>query len=168
VNIRRAEEVVSCLELRMRLGTSSKWMRAGLLQVAVLAVGADQRIKNGEDVATIFNHTRKHVAKMGFAFCVLVPLGQNRRWYLNVTAQLFRRMSAEEQAVKEGSLALRKSKIRNHIGRQNGCDRGHSKNAVYSKLLRRQVERQFQCREPVKVAETVDATDGGLTGSNRT
>jgi hypothetical protein len=63
---------------------------------------------------------------------------------------------------------LRESEIRNDIGRQNGNDGGHSKSAVYPKNLRRQVERQSQCRQPVKAGAEMDATEGRLTGSNRT
>jgi hypothetical protein len=34
--------------------------------------------------------------------------------------------------------------------------------------LRRQVERRYQCREPVKTGVELDTTEGRLTGSNRT
>jgi hypothetical protein len=81
---------------------------------------------------------------------------------------LFGGMSAEEQAVKEGSLALRESQIRNDVGRENWNDSRHSKNAVYPKSLRRQVGHRCQCREPVKAGAKEDATEGVLTGSNRT
>jgi hypothetical protein len=134
----------------------------------VLALGTDEGIEDGENVTTIFDHAREYVTELRFAFGVLVPLGENRRRNLNVAAEFFRGMSAEEQPVKESSLALRESKIRYDISRQNGSNSGHSKNAVYSKSLRRQVEHRFQCRQPVKAGAGMDATEGRLTGSNRT
>src|SRR5215469_15107050 len=143
-------------------------MGQALLNVGVQVVGADEGIKNGEDMPAIFDHAGKDVSEVRFAFGVLVPLGEHCGRNLDITAQLFRGMSAEEQTVKEGSFALRKRKIRKHVGRQNGSDTGHSKNAVYSKLLRRQVERRYQCREPVKTGVELDTTEGRLTGSNRT
>jgi hypothetical protein len=114
--------------------------------VAELVFGTDEGIENSEDVAPVFNHARKYATEVRFALGVFVPLGENRRGNLDVAAQLVGGMSTEEQTVKESSLTLRKSKIRDHLSRQNWSDSCHSKKAVYSKLLRRQVERQFQCR----------------------
>ncbi len=111
-----------------------------LLEMAMLRLRTDQRVENGEDMAPVFDHPREHTAKLRLALGIFVPLGQNRSRNFNVSTQLFRGMSAKEQAVKERGFALRKREIRNYLGRQDGSDCRHSKNAVYSKLRPRQVE----------------------------
>jgi len=105
---------------------------------------------------------------MRLALRVFMPLSKDCRGNFDIAAELFRGMSAEEQPVEKGRLALREGKIRKHLSWQNGSNRGHGKNAVYPKLSWRQVERQFQCHEPVKTGMERDATEGSLTGSNRT
>lgn len=136
--------------------------------MAELAFGADKGIENRQNVTAVFDHARKHVAEMRFALGIFVPLREDRRGNFDIAAKLFRGMSPEKQAVEKRCLALREGKIREDVGWQNGSDGSHSKNAVYRKVFRRQVERQFQCREPVKADMEMDATEGSLTGSNRT
>jgi hypothetical protein len=143
-----------------------------LLEMAMLRLRTNQRVENGKDMAPVFDHTREHTAKLRLALGVFVPLGQNRGRNFNVSTQLFWGMSAKEQTVKERSFALRKREIRNHIGRQDGSDCRHSKNAVYSKLRPRQVEHWFFCNEAVTGAgprvSNRHTTGRRLTGSNRT
>ena len=141
-----------------------------LLQMAVLSLRADQRVKDGQHMAAVFDHAREYVAEMRFAFCILVPLRQDRRRNLDVTAQLFRGMSAQEQSIKESRFALRKVQIRNKVGRQEWSDRRHSEKAVYRKLLPRQVGPLSPCCEPVKAwaTRTPHATEVPLTVSNPT
>ena len=143
-----------------------------LLKMAVLGFGTDERVENSEDVAPVFDHSREHPAKLRLALGVFVPLGQNRGRNFDVSTQLFGGMSAKEQTVKERGFALRKREIRDHFGRQHGSDCGHSKNAVYSKLRPRQVERWFSCHEAVtgdgSRLQNRHTTERSLTGSNRT
>jgi hypothetical protein len=131
-------------------------------------VGADQGVEDGQDVPAIFDHAGKDAAKLRLALGVLVPLSENSRGNLDIATQLFRGMSAKEQAVKESGLALGKSEVRDHFSRQHWCDRGHGENAVYPKLCPRQVGRRSRCHVAVKTPWNLDATERGLTVSNRT
>lgn len=85
--------------------------------MAMLPVRTDQQVKDSQDMPAVFHHAGKNVSKLGFAFGVLVPFGQNRRGNFNVAAQLFRGVSAQEQAIKESRFALREVEIRNEFGR---------------------------------------------------
>ena len=125
---------------------------AALLEVAVIFFGADERIKNGQDVPAIFYDAREYGKQLRFTFGISMPFGQDGRRHFDIATQLFRRVSTQKKTVKESGFALRERKIRDHFRRQRWSDCRHSKNAVYSKLCRRQVGRWFSCREPVKTA----------------
>lgn len=96
-----------------------------LLHVLVLALGTDERVKNGEYVAAIFDHAGKNVAQMRLAFRILMPFRENRRGNLNIPAQLLRRMSTEEQAVEKSRFTLRKREVREYFGRKQWSDCSH-------------------------------------------
>jgi len=96
-----------------------------LLQVLVLAVGTDECVKNGENVASIFDHAGKNVAQMRLAFRVPMPFRQNCRRNLNIPAQLIRRMSTKEQAVEKGRFTLRKLEVRENFNRKQWSDCSH-------------------------------------------
>jgi 23S rRNA G2445 N2-methylase RlmL len=130
--------------------------------MGVAPVRTDQGIEDGQHVATVLNHAGKDATKLRLAFRILMPLGEHRCRDFDVAAELFRGMSAQEQTVKEGRFALRKSEIRNHLGRKHGCNRGHSENAVYPKLCPRQVGRQFRCHVAVKTAQDFGCNGTGL------
>jgi len=117
-----------------------------LLDALWLVFGTDERVEDRQYVTAILDHARENTAKFRFAFRVLMPPGQNRSGHSNIATQLVRGMSAKEQTVEKCRFALRKAEIRNDFGRQHGSNGRHSKNAVYSKSLPRQVGQRISCR----------------------
>ena len=133
----------------------------------VLDLGADERVKDGEDMAAVFEHARENVAQLGFTLGFAVPLGKNRGGNLDVLAEFFRGMPAQEQAVEKCRFPLRILQIHSDFGRQVGSHRRHRKNAVYRKTFPRQVELGFLCFRLVNSPAWAGHDPGRLTSSNR-
>ena len=109
------------------------------MDALLLAVPADERVKDGEDVAAVFDHTRENVAQLRLAFCLAMPLGEDRRRDFDVAPQLLDRMATQEEAVEKGGFPLRKIEVQRDFGGNELCHRGHGEKAVYRKASRRQV-----------------------------
>jgi hypothetical protein len=122
------------------------------LNAAVLPVGPNQVIEDGEHVAAVFDHTREHGAKMGLTLRILVPFCKHRRGHFDVAPQLVWGVASQEQAVEKSGLTLRKLEVRGDLRRHELYERGHSESAVYRKLPPRQVGLSSRCREPVNLA----------------
>jgi hypothetical protein len=109
------------------------------LNALLLAVPADERIEDREDVAAVFNHARENVAEFRLALGFAMPLGEDRGRHFNISAQLLGGMAAKEEAVEKGGFALRKIEVQRDFGGNELCHRGHGERAVYRKASRRQV-----------------------------
>ena len=117
-----------------------------LLNALFLGVPPDQRIEDREDVAPVFDHAVEDVAKFGVALGVAVPLDHDGLGDLDIAAELFGRMAAQEQAIEKRRLPLGKREVCGDFGGRNDlCDRGHKKNAVYRKAFPRQVVQPAKC-----------------------
>ena len=132
--------------------------RPTLLDALLLAIPTNQGVKDGQDMPAIFNHAGKNVAQPRLAFRFPVPLSENRRGHLNVAAELFRGVAAEEQTVEKGSFALGKIEIQRKFRGNELCHCGHGEKAVYRKASRRQVVPRLGCC----VAGNPDRTKQGL------
>jgi len=96
-----------------------------LLQAMYPRVVADQGLENGQDVPAVLDYPLEHAAQARLALRFAVPLGKNSGRDLDVAAQLFRRVAAQEQPIEKGRLALRKLEVALAIVR--GCgNRKHS------------------------------------------
>jgi hypothetical protein len=116
------------------------------LDALLLAVPADQRVKDSENVAAVFHHAGKNVAQLRLAFGFTMPLGEDRRWHFDIAAQLFGGMAAKEEPVKKSGLPLRNIEVQWDFGGDELlCHRGHGERAVYRKASRRQVVPHLGC-----------------------
>jgi hypothetical protein len=121
------------------------------LDPVVLDFRADEGVKDGKNVAAIFEHAGENVPQLGFALGFAMPLRKNRGGNFDILAQLFRGMPAKEQTVEKRRFPLRKFQIHSDFGRQV-CSYGrHRKNAVYRKSLPRQVELGSRCFRLVNI-----------------
>jgi hypothetical protein len=82
-----------------------------LLRTAVLTVGIHEQIKEGQNVAAVFNHAAEDVAEGGLAFRFAVPLCENGWGHLDIAAQLLGGMASQKESVKKRRLALRHGEI---------------------------------------------------------
>src|ERR1700730_502767 len=82
-----------------------------LLNASDASVKSDQGIKNGEHVATVFHHAFEHFAQAWFALSLPVPASQNTGRHFDIAAELFGRMAAQKQAIKECCFPLRVFKL---------------------------------------------------------
>ena len=121
-----------------------------LLHALGARFGVDQGFEEREDVAAVFDHAGKDIAKGRFAFGLAMPFKQYRLGNFNVAAKLLSGMPAQEQAVEEGRLPLREVEVvLGFFGRVGSgwkrriCVGLHlrieTEKAVYRKFLRRQV-----------------------------
>src|SRR5882757_4114044 len=117
-----------------------------LLNALGVAVRTHQKIEDGQDVTAVIHHARKNVTKLRVAFCLAVPFGKDHRGHFDVSPQLVRGMTAQEQAVEKGGLTLREVEIVHDFGGNELWHGGHKENAVYPKAARRQVGMRFYCR----------------------
>ncbi len=78
-----------------------------LLNALGVAVRTHQDIEDGQDVTAVIHHARKNITKLRVAFCLAVPFGKDNRGHFDVSPQLVRGMTAQEQAVEKGGLTLR-------------------------------------------------------------
>jgi hypothetical protein len=62
-------------------------------------------------MAAKFHDARKHLAQTGIPFGFAVPLGENSDRNFDIPPKLFRRMTAQEEAVEKGRLALREIEV---------------------------------------------------------
>ncbi len=67
---------------------------------------ADQGIKDGQDVAAVFNHAVETMAEAGLAFGLAVPFGQDMGGDFNIAPEFSGGVAAEEKAIKECGFAL--------------------------------------------------------------
>jgi len=109
------------------------------LNALLLAVPANQGIKNSQDVAPVFHHSRKDVAQTRFALGFAVPLGKDRGRNFNIATELFRGMPTKEEAIEKGRFPLGKIEIQRDFGGNELSHCGHGERAVYRKASRRQV-----------------------------
>ena len=119
-----------------------------LLKSKLLVVGTNERIEDGQDMAAVIHHARENITEVGVALCFAMPFGQDCGWNFDVPTQLIRGVAAKEEAVEKRSLALREVEIVDNFGRNQLWHGGHTKNAVYSKVRRRQVGPRFFCGVP--------------------
>ena len=82
-----------------------------LLKELAGGIVVDQRIENSEDVAAIFDDALKHGAKLRLASGFAIPLSKSGCGDRDIAAELLGRVSAEKEAVKEGSFALRELEV---------------------------------------------------------
>jgi hypothetical protein len=120
-----------------------------LLNAVGLAFGTNQGIEDRQNVPAVLDHSCENPTKLRLALRIFMPFFQHGSGNGDVPAQLFRGMSTQEQPVKKRGFPLRKTKIRNHLGRQHGSNSRHRENAVYPKSLLRQVGQGFFCRQGV-------------------
>lgn len=118
---------------------------SGLLNALFLGVPADQRIEDRQDVSPVFDHAIEDVAEFGVALGVAVPLQQDGLGHFDITAELLGRMAAQEQTIEKRRFPLRKGEVCGDFCRNDLCDRGHEKNAVYRKASPRQVVQVARC-----------------------
>src|SRR2546426_4823500 len=110
---------------RRSKGIREEAKKERLLQAMYPRVVADQGLENGQDVPAVLDYPLEHAAQARLALRFAVPLGKNSGRDLDVAAQLFRRVAAQEQPVEKGRLALRKLEVALAIIR--GCgNRKHS------------------------------------------
>ncbi len=88
----------------------------GLLNALFLGVPPDQGIEDREDVAPVFDHAVENVAEFGVALGVAVPLEQDGLRDLDVAAELFGRMAAQEQAIEKRRFPLGKREVCGDFG----------------------------------------------------
>jgi hypothetical protein len=118
----------------------------GLLNALLLAIPANERVEDGEDMAAVFKHARKNVAQTGLTLGVAVPLGENGGRHFDVTTELFRGMATEEEAVEKSGFPLGKIEVqRDFRGNELLWHRSHGEKAVYRKAPRRQVVPGLGC-----------------------
>jgi hypothetical protein len=120
-------------------------LRWNLLDALLLAIPANERVKDSEYVAAVFDNAGEDVAQLRLTLCFAMPLGEDRRWHLDVAAQLFRRMAAQEKAIEKSGFPLRDIEVQRDFGRNELCHRGHGERAVYRKASRRQVVPELGC-----------------------
>ena len=119
-----------------------------LLNALGVAVRTHEGIEDGQDVTAVIHHALKNITKLRVAFCLAVPFGKDHCRHFDVSPQLVRGMTAQEQAVEKGSLTLREVEIVHDFGGNELWHRRHRENAVYPKPARRQVGLPFSCRVP--------------------
>jgi hypothetical protein len=73
--------------------------------------GVNERFENGENVAAVIDHPGEDVTQRGVVLGFAMPLQQHRWRDLDIPAQLFSGMPAQEQAIEEGRLPLREVEI---------------------------------------------------------
>src|ERR1700733_3062640 len=99
-----------------------------------LGVPAYEGIEDCEYVPAVFDHAVEDVAEFGVALGVAMPLDHDGLGHFDVAAKLFGRMSAQEQAIEKRRVPLGECEVCVDFGcRDDLCDRGHKKNAVYRK-----------------------------------
>jgi hypothetical protein len=96
-----------------------------LLNALGVAVRTHEGIEDGQDVTAVIHHALKNITKLRVAFCLAVPFGKDHRRHFDVSPQLVRGMTAQEQAVEKGSLTLREVEIVHHFGGNELWHRGH-------------------------------------------
>ena len=116
-----------------------------LLNALGVAVRTHEGIEDGQDVTAVTHHALKNITKLRVAFCLAVPFGKDHRGHFDVSPQLVRGMTAQEQAVEKGGLALREVEIVHDFGGNELWHGGHKENAVYPKAAPRQVGLRFSC-----------------------
>jgi hypothetical protein len=89
-------------------GRGNRWVLVNALRQAV---GAYQRIEDGQHMAPIVDHAGKNIAEMRVALAFAVPLGEDGAGDFNVAAQLVGGMAAQEESIKKGGFALREFQI---------------------------------------------------------
>jgi len=117
-----------------------------LLNALLLAVPANQRVKDGEDMAPVFQHAGKNVAQPRLALGFAVPLGEDRGRHFDVATELFRGMATKEKAIEKSGFSLGKIEVQRDVrGNELLWHRGHGEKAVYRKASRRQVVPRLGC-----------------------
>src|SRR6266513_1250064 len=117
-----------------------------LLNALRVTVRTHQDIEDGQDVTAVIHHARKNITKLRVAFCLAVPFGKDNRGYFDVSPQLVRGMTAQEQAVEKGGLTLREVEIVLDFGGNELRHGGYKETAVYPKAAGRQGGLRFSCR----------------------
>jgi hypothetical protein len=92
-----------------------------LLDAGDLSIAIDERLEKSEDMAPVFDHTFQMTAQAGLTFGVTVPAFQNAGRHINIPAEFFGGMPAQEKAVKEGRLMLRGLELPFGIFGEDGC-----------------------------------------------
>jgi hypothetical protein len=115
-----------------RVDSDRDWQ---LLNALLLCVPADEGIEYGEDVAPVFDHAIEDVPQFGVALGVAVPLQQHRRRHLDVAPKLLRRVPAQEEAIEERRLALRKGEVCGDFYGNDLCNRGHKEKCSLPKSV---------------------------------
>lgn len=77
-----------------------------LLDALRLRFEPDQRFKDCEDVAAVFDDPREDVAQFGDAFRLTMPFREHLGRDGDIAAQIFRTVSAQKEPVEEGRFAL--------------------------------------------------------------
>ena len=85
--------------------------RRFLLHPLGMNVRTHQGIENRQNVSAIFHHAREDITQFRLSFRLAVPLRQNQGGHFDVSAQLFRGMAAQEEAVEKRRFALRKIEV---------------------------------------------------------
>src|SRR5260370_30292413 len=84
-------------------------------------------------MTAIIHHARKDVAELRVALCLVVPFGKNRRGHFDVTPQLLRGISTQEQPVEKRGFTLREVEVVNDFGRNELWHRGHGERCSLQK-----------------------------------
>jgi len=82
-----------------------------LLKPLAQSIVVNQRVKDGQNVAAVFDDPLQHRTQSRLARRFTVPLGEDRRRNLNVPAKFVGGMPAKKEAVEKCRLALREFKI---------------------------------------------------------
>jgi len=90
-----------------------------------MAVRPYEGIENGQDVTAVIHHARENITKLRVAFCLAVPFGEDHRGHFDVSPQLVRGMTTQEEAVEKSGLALREVEIMHDFGGNELWHGGH-------------------------------------------
>jgi hypothetical protein len=96
-----------------------------LLDALGLAVRTYESIEEGEHMAPVIDDARENITELRVAFRLAVPFGQDCGWNFDVSPQLFRGITAQEEAIEKGRLTLWEVKIVYDFGGNELWHRGH-------------------------------------------
>jgi hypothetical protein len=119
-----------------------------LLNALRVTFRTNEGVEDSQNVPPVIHHSRENVTELGIAFRLTMPLCENYCGNLDVSAEFVGGVTAKKQSIEKSGLALWEVEVVNDFRRNELGQSGHEKNAVYPKVVRRQVELGSKCSVP--------------------